>query len=111
MAPPWSSRPMARKLSPRRLLLGLGTLYLLGALFLLLRHALLWLAVYLLLSGGLLIGAILFERRGYRGRRARLGDWQPTGERFVDPTTRRLVEVYYDPTTGARDYVEVEPRP
>jgi hypothetical protein len=34
------------------------------------------------------------------------GQWQPTGERFNDPTTGQVVEVYYNPQTGERDYRE-----
>ena len=56
--------------------------------------------------GLLVIVGTLFERR-YRGRKAGL-DWQPTGERFIDPTSGKLVEVRTDPKTGARAYVTVE---
>jgi hypothetical protein len=51
--------------------------------------------------------AILFERRGYkRIVDDRPGpDWQPTGERFVDPNTGVPVEVYFQPATGKRVYV------
>ena len=30
--------------------------------------------------------------------------WQPTGERFRDPTTGEAIEVWEDPATGAREY-------
>ena len=33
------------------------------------------------------------------------GDWQPTDEVFVDPTTGRRMRVYIDPADGSRHYV------
>lgn len=36
-------------------------------------------------------------------------DWVPTAERFLDPTTDRLMRVWLDPATRARHYV-AEPR-
>ncbi|HEX8726339.1 MAG TPA: hypothetical protein VF737_13210 [Gemmatimonadaceae bacterium] len=33
-------------------------------------------------------------------------NWQPTGERFVDPASGKLVDVYFDPETGEREYRE-----
>jgi hypothetical protein len=49
----------------------------------------------------------LFERR-YRRRKQVPPDgrWQATGERFADPTTGKDVEVFYDPHSGERHYVE-----
>ena len=59
---------------------------------------------------GLIVGGILFERRGYRPKVSQtVGNWQRTGERFVDPTTKREVEVYYNPQTGERDYRDAGP--
>lgn len=57
-----------------------------------------------------LAAAMLVERHHYRPKvdRSRAG-WRRTGERFVDPTTGRLVEVLYNPLTGERDYVETDP--
>jgi hypothetical protein len=64
--------------------------------------------LWLLVNGCVLIGAILFERWRYRPSIDRSkGRWQPTSERFVDPGTGRLVDVFYNPDTGERDYVEV----
>jgi hypothetical protein len=58
----------------------------------------------LLASGALTIG-VGFERWRYeRSLTSREGRWLPTGERFVDPTTYRLTDVYYNPDTGERDY-------
>ena len=64
--------------------------------------------LWLLVNGCVLIGAVVFERWRYRPSIDRSkGRWQPTGERFVDPSTGRLVDVFYNPDTGERDYVEV----
>lgn len=48
---------------------------------------------------------VFFERR-YRGSGADDPNtkWQPTGEKFIDPATGKLIEVAYDPKTGERDY-------
>ncbi len=94
----------------RRVLIACGVLDLIvAAVLLFVVQAPLVVVIYLAASGVVLAGAILFERRGYRPRvdRAR-GRWQPTGERFVDPTTGKLMEVRYNPDTGERDYVERE---
>jgi hypothetical protein len=95
----------------RWLIAGYGLLYLIGAgLLLFVVHATFWLVLYLAVNGALLVGAVFLERKGYRPRvdRAR-GEWRATGERFVDPTTGRMMEVRYNPATGERDYVEVKP--
>ena len=93
----------------RRVIIGYGLLYLIGAAILLfLVHATLWLVVYLAVNGLILVSAMLLERQRYRIRVDRTqGYWQPTGERFVDPTTKRLIEVFYNRVTGERDYREV----
>ena len=92
----------------RRWLIGLGVLYLAVGAYLVSIHVALALAIYLVVGGVVLAGSIVLERRGYRHRvdRAR-GRWQLTGERFVDPSSGRLMEVRYNPDTGERDYVDV----
>jgi len=62
-----------------------------------------------LAAGVLLLLGTLFEGR-YRPR-ARSGSagWEPTGERFIDPGTGKLVDVVYNPQTGEREYKEVPP--
>jgi hypothetical protein len=35
------------------------------------------------------------------------GDWRPTGEKFLDPATGKPVEVWFEPNTGERRYVDV----
>ncbi|HEV2579727.1 MAG TPA: hypothetical protein VGT44_02650 [Ktedonobacteraceae bacterium] len=92
----------------RWVIIGYGLLYLIGAAVLLfLVHATLWLVVYLAVNGFILVSALLLERKRYRTQVDRTqGRWQPTGERFVDPTTERLMEVFYNSATGERDYRE-----
>jgi hypothetical protein len=75
--------------------------------------------VYLLLKGitgpgvqALGVGIViilgtLFERWRYTHNDPRLdARWQSTGERFADPVTGKNVEVFYDPASGERRYVE-----
>ncbi len=78
-------------------------------------------ALFLFVPGVLLVGAVLLERVRYRSLHAeRTGDragpgggetahpdarFQPTGEVFVDPTTRVRMRVWLDPATGDRRYV------
>ena len=93
----------------RRIIISYGLLYVIGAAVLLfLVHTTLWLVVYLAVNGFILISAVLLERKRYYTRVDRTqGHWQATGERFVDPTTERLMEVFYNRATGERDYREV----
>ncbi len=90
----------------RWVIIGYGLLSLIGAAMLLfIVHATLWLVLYLAVNGILLVSAVLLERKRYRTRVDRTqGYWQPTGERFVDPTTGQLIEVSYNTVTGERDY-------
>lgn len=89
----------------RLTLLALGGLLLIAALILFTHPHLLGAALYVGFYGLLLVGGILFEQNAYRPRihRSQPG-WQPTGERFVDPTTHVLTEVWFNPDTGERDY-------
>ena len=94
----------------RRLIIAYGVLCLIGAAVLLIAHVTIALVIYLAVNGLLIVGGILFERTGYRPRVSQTGGtWQKTGERFVDPTTKREVEVYYNPQTGERDYRDAGP--
>ncbi len=91
----------------RRVLIAYGVLCLIVAGILFAAHVTIVLVVYVAVSGLLIAGGILFERRRYSSHANRTrGKWQSTGERFVDPTTGRVVEVYYNPETGERDYRE-----
>lgn len=92
----------------RRIIIAYGLLCLTGAIVLLALHVTLVLVIYLAVNGLLIVGGILFERRGYRPKVSRAdGNWEKTGERFIDPTTKREMEVYYNPQTGERDYREL----
>lgn len=54
--------------------------------------------------GALLALSVLVERR-YR-RRASLPEtgWEPTSEKFLDEDTGQVMQVWYHPATGQRDY-------
>lgn len=93
----------------RWVIIAYGLLYLIGAAVLLfIVHVTLWLVLYLAVNGFVLVSTVLLERKRYRtGVDRTQGEWQPTGERFVDPTTGRLMEVFYNAATGERDYREV----
>ena len=94
----------------RRLIIAYGILCLIGAAVLFAIHTTIVLVIYLAINGLLIVGGILFERRGYRPQVSQTGgNWQKTGERFIDPTTKREVEVYYNPQTGERDYRDAGP--
>jgi hypothetical protein len=87
---------------------------LIGGLCLLLAPGLVFAGVYqpavpcfvfgLILTVGMLFEPWRYKRLGPKpGGRA-----EPTGERFIDPETKQLTEVYYDPATGERSYVRLE---
>jgi len=88
----------------RRVLLILGIAGLIGAGICVLARAYVA-ALYLFIEGLALTLGILLERWRYvRTLDRNKGHWQTTGERFVDPTSGKLLEVYYNPETGERDY-------
>ena len=78
-------------------------------------------ALFLFVPGVLMIAAVILERTRYRSLHSeRTGDgpgpgggepgapeprFQPTDERFVDPTTHVAMRVWLDPATGERRYV------
>ncbi len=94
----------------RLVILAVGVALLAGAVVLYVAQGPLFGVAYLGASGTLMvIAGVLFARGRYRSSVDRGHDrWQSTGERFVDPTSGRLMEVRYDPETGERDYVEVD---
>jgi hypothetical protein len=61
-------------------------------------------AWWLLLNAVIVGAAVLFERSGYTPRAAQPERLQPTGERFRDPTSGELIEVFEDPSSGVREY-------
>lgn len=61
---------------------------------------------YALGLGVLVLLGTAFERWRYRGSDSRASaGWEPTGERFEDPHTGTVMQVYYDPRSGQRHYV------
>ena len=52
----------------------------------------------------LLTASIVIDRRYRARRKSARATWQRTGERFTDPATGQLTDVWYDPQTGERDY-------
>ena len=57
---------------------------------------------------GLMI-AVLGERWRYRQAEKSTGDnWQKTDERFIDPGSGQLTQVFFDPETGKRRYEVVD---
>jgi hypothetical protein len=60
-----------------------------------------------LVLGGLIVIGLLAERVIYKplSKKPPPG-WQRTGERFVDDATGKTVEVFYDPKSGQRQYVQ-----
>jgi hypothetical protein len=49
-----------------------------------------------------------FRKGGYKRRPLDAppgGDWRFTGERFLDPPSGEMLEVWYSPRTGERAYV------
>ena len=60
-----------------------------------------------LVLGGLIVIGLLAERVVYKPLSHKPAPgWQRTGERFVDDATGKVVEVFYDPTSGQRQYVQ-----
>src|SRR5947209_6429811 len=65
------------------------------------------LAGYLLVNSFILIAGTIFERKRYKSNSLQKTGWQRTGERFIDHTSGKLMEVSYISKTGERDYREV----
>lgn len=90
-------------MSLRGALLGLGALaFVLGVIVLLSGAA--SPGIYLVVIGLVLAGGVLVERSRYRPRASRPHALRPTGERFVDPASGVLTDVWEDPETGEREY-------
>lgn len=89
----------------RNVLLGIALLLFAGGVVLWIARPAVWPAGFEAAAfGALVILGLFFDR--YRTRVRENGDWEPTGERFVDPGTGKMVEVRYNPHTGERDYRE-----
>jgi hypothetical protein len=90
----------------RKLVLGLALLVLCAGLLLLFVQPAN--AFPPLVFGTLLLLGTLFERWRYKAAQTPgSARGQPTGERFVDPETGALMEVWYDAGSGERSYVKV----
>ncbi len=64
-----------------------------------------------LITGVIVLIGTLFERWRYRRiEAAPNGNWQQTGEQFIDPSTGDPVAVMFNPRTGERRYVAGESR-
>ena len=65
-------------------------------------------ALSTLIFGGLLTLVTLIEQWRYkRVGTAPAAKGIPTGERFIDPVSKELIEVYYDAASGERSYTKV----
>lgn len=63
-------------------------------------------AVTFIMTGCILALGVAWERWRYKPRvTSPHPSWQATGERFIDPETGELTEVYFDAANGARHYV------
>jgi len=95
----------------RKVLLAIGIVLLLIAAAMILRGnwpAVLWFGI----NGAVITIGFVFERWQYRrshSHKPGIG-WQLTGERFVDPGSGAMTEVWFEPKTGERRYVEIKPR-
>ncbi len=90
----------------RTVLLALGTLSLIGSVIAA------WLGIYpatfwLLINGLAMTAGIVWERWRYRAVDTHTpgAGWQRTDERFIDPESGKLTEVWFEPATGERRYV------
>ena len=59
---------------------------------------------FLIVIGVLIVLSLIFEGRYRNANVTARTTWQPTGEKFIDPGSGKLVEVDYDPKTGERRY-------
>ncbi|MGH7032883.1 MAG: hypothetical protein ACREFL_04050 [Stellaceae bacterium] len=68
---------------------------------------------WLCVIGAVLVFAALVERVTYKKLAPRKPppDFAPSAERFIDPATGKLVQVYVKPATGERVYVDLGAAP
>ena len=55
---------------------------------------------------GIAVWGFIFWDRRYRGAPGAGGQFQPTQETFRDPSTGRMMRVFFNPATGERQYRE-----
>jgi hypothetical protein len=89
----------------RNVVLGVGVLMLVAGIII--AGASLPGALWLLIVGGVITAGTLLERVIYKPllRGSPGPGWIKTAERFIDPDTGRPVDVFYNPTSGERQYV------
>jgi Na+-transporting NADH:ubiquinone oxidoreductase subunit NqrB len=92
----------------RALVIAFAVLLLAVAAWNLVAHFDLWQASILPAFFGVMILLTVFFEPRYRGGQKGAPTGQPTGERFIDPTTDKLTEVTFDPATGERSYIPVD---
>lgn len=63
-------------------------------------------AIYLFIFGAALVILTAIESWKYQGRRksSAVDHFMPTGEKYIDEETGKIMRVYYDSATGDRDY-------
>ena len=68
---------------------------------------------WLFVIGAILVFAALFERVTYKKLAPRKPppDFMPSAERFIDPATGKLIQVYVTPATGERVHVDLGAAP
>lgn len=90
----------------RVLFLTLGIVLFVWGILMLASKSPIWpVGIEMMIFGALLIIGIGFERMRYNARaRSNSGQWVATGEKFIDPTSGKLTEVYYNDKTGERSY-------
>jgi hypothetical protein len=93
----------------RRAIIAYGILAIAGAVVLASLRVGAPIVLYLGVNGCIVLAALFFERGRYRPAITPGGRWQETGERFIDPSTKQLMKVRYNPQTGVREYIPVPP--
>ena len=93
----------------RALVVGLGLLFIAGAIAIYVALPHVWpAALECAIFGALILAGTLLEQT-YRSRRnGKNAPWQDTGERFIDPTSGVLTQVRYNAKTGERSYEPVD---
>lgn len=92
----------------RVIVAALTVFYLAAAVVTFLVHLPILLSGYLLANGLVFLVGLAIERGRYHVA-SRDGAFEPTGERFVDPTSGHLIEVRYNHRTGERQYRDLGP--
>ncbi len=94
----------------RALVAIIGLLMLLGAAASSVLSGSLSLVLWLAVLGAVILIGVMFERVHYKtlAQKPPGPGWIATPERFVDPATRHLVQVYVKPETGERCYVAID---